>query len=57
MANTNLNFADDLKKYGADDFEACYNCGNCSAICSLTNKDDSFPRELIRFSVLGLKKS
>ncbi len=56
MAKTKLNFAEELKKYGAEDFEACYNCGNCSAICNLTNKDDSFPRELIRFSVLGLKQ-
>lgn len=45
----------ELKKYGAFDFNACYNCGNCTAICSLSSSDASFPRELVRHSVLGLE--
>ncbi len=51
----NTKFGKDLKKYGAFDFNACYNCGTCTAVCSLSTEDDSFPREMIRFSVLGLE--
>jgi len=25
---------------------ACYNCGTCTAVCSLSTTDDSFPREM-----------
>lgn len=53
MATINPEFGKVLKKYGADDFNACYNCGTCTAICSLSTEDDSFPREMVRFSVLG----
>src|SRR5665648_17860 len=45
----------ELNKYGAFDFNACYNCGNCTAVCSLSTEEDSFPREMLRFSVLGLQ--
>jgi quinone-modifying oxidoreductase, subunit QmoC len=55
MATINPRFGEELKKYGAIDFNACYNCGNCTAVCSLSTEDDSFPREMVRFSVLGLK--
>ncbi len=55
MAKINPNFASELKKYGADNFEACFNCGNCTATCSLVDKNNSFPRKLIRYTVLGLE--
>jgi quinone-modifying oxidoreductase subunit QmoC len=55
MAAVNPWFGEELKKYGAFDFNACYNCGNCTAVCSLSTEDDSFPREIVRFSVLGLE--
>lgn len=55
MAKVNPGFADNLKKFGADDFSACYNCGTCTAICSLTDKDNAFPRKLIRYTMLGLE--
>ena len=55
MAAVNPEFGKELKKYGAFDFNACYNCGNCTAVCSLSTEEDSFPREMLRFSVLGLK--
>jgi quinone-modifying oxidoreductase subunit QmoC len=55
MAAINPGFGKELKKYGAFDFNACYNCGNCTAVCSLSTEEDSFPREMLRFSVLGLK--
>ncbi len=55
MAKINPDFSTDLKKYGAQSINSCFNCGNCTAICSLSTKDSSFPRELIRHSVLGLE--
>ena len=55
MADINPGFGKELKKYGAFDFNACYNCGNCTAVCSLSTEEDSFPREILRFSVLGMK--
>ncbi len=55
MAKLNLGFSKDLKKYGAVDISACYNCGNCTAICSLSTENNSFPRKMLRASVLGLE--
>ncbi len=55
MAQINPDFAIELKKFGALDFNACYNCGNCTAVCSLSDEDNSFPRKMIRLSVLGLE--
>lgn len=43
-----------LKKFGAIDINACYNCGNCTAICPLSDENNSFPRKMLRASVLGL---
>jgi ferredoxin len=55
MAEINPEFGKKLKKYGAFDFNVCYNCGNCTAVCSLSTEEDSFPREMLRFSTLGLQ--
>ncbi len=54
MARINPKFAKEIFKYGNNDFNACYNCGNCTAVCSLSDKDNSFPRKMVRASVLGL---
>ncbi len=53
MAKVDLTFGKKLKKYGAIDFNACYNCGTCTAVCALSTEMDSFPREMIRLSVTG----
>ncbi len=55
MSKINPGFANELKEFGALDFNACYNCGNCTAVCSLSDSDNSFPRKMIRYSVLGLE--
>lgn len=55
MAKINPSFGKELNKYGAIDFNACYNCGNCTAVCSLSTEEVSFPRELVRLSTLGLE--
>lgn len=56
MAAIDIKFGKKLKKYGAIDFNACYNCGTCTAVCALSNEKDSFPREMVRLSVLGLSE-
>lgn len=48
-------FIEDLKKFGAFDVNACFNCGNCTAICPLSSGNDSFPRRMIRYSQIGAR--
>jgi len=55
MSRVNPKFATELSKYGSSDFNACFNCGNCTATCSLSTTDSSFPREMIRYTTLGLE--
>ncbi len=42
-----------LKKYGATEFNRCYNCGTCTAVCSLSTSENSFPRSMVRLSATG----
>ncbi len=48
-------FRKEILKYGADNFSKCYNCGNCTAVCNLTETSAVFPRIFIRKGLLGLK--
>ncbi len=43
----------DIARYGAVDISACFNCGNCSAVCPLSEGAESFPRRAIRLGQLG----
>jgi heterodisulfide reductase subunit C/quinone-modifying oxidoreductase subunit QmoC len=45
----------ELKEYGDIKVEACFNCGNCTAICPLSSDETPFPRNNIRLLQLGLK--
>ncbi len=54
MATINTEFRKEIQKYGKEDFSACYNCGNCTAVCSLSDENNSFPRKVLRNTVLGL---
>jgi ferredoxin len=49
------NFLNEIKEYGAVGIERCFNCGNCTAICTLTTEEDHFPRQMIRLAQLGMK--
>ncbi len=48
----------DLEKFGVKttEWNECFHCGNCTAICSLTEKGVLFPRKEIRLMQMGLKK-
>ena len=50
-----LTLARDLKRFGAFDTDACFNCGNCTAVCQHSNETASFPRRLIRYGQLGMR--
>ena len=45
----------DMKTYGAFDISACFNCGNCTAVCPLSQDSVAFPRRMIRYAQLGQK--
>jgi len=49
------NFNKKLAKYGKADWNECFHCGNCSAICPLTENGFLFPRKGIRAMQMGLK--
>jgi nitrate reductase gamma subunit len=44
----------DVERCGASDIKACFNCGNCTAVCALSKGDVAFPRRVIRYAQLGL---
>ncbi len=46
----------ELERYGAEDVQNCYHCGNCSAVCSHTDELFVFPRRPMRFLQMGLEK-
>ena len=45
----------EIEKYGAANISACFNCGNCTAICPLSTEEESFPRKMIRYAQVGLE--
>lgn len=45
----------DMKSFGAFDINACFNCGNCTAVCPLSQDSVAFPRRMIRYAQLGQK--
>ncbi len=42
-----------LERLGAKNIYQCFNCGNCTAICPLSDNDYTFPRRVIRYLQLG----
>jgi ferredoxin len=57
MIKVNPELIKDVKKYGAFDISACFNCGNCTAVCPLAKEDAPFPRHLIRRAHVGDQKA
>ena len=47
----------EMRSYGAFDINACFNCGNCTAVCPLSKDNDAFPRRVIRYAQLGQRAS
>jgi len=53
----NPHLLDEIKSYGAFDISACFNCGNCTAVCPLSKEENSFPRKMIRSGQIGIKEN
>lgn len=50
-------FKTELKKYGTPvEWNECFHCGNCTAVCPLTEQGFLFPRKGIRAMQMGLKQ-
>lgn len=47
----------EMRRFGAFDINACFNCGNCTAVCPLSKDNDAFPRRVIRYAQLGQRAS
>jgi nitrate reductase gamma subunit/NAD-dependent dihydropyrimidine dehydrogenase PreA subunit len=54
-ARVDHNLYPELRRFGATDISACFNCGVCSAICPLSVDGASFPRRMSRYAQLGLR--
>ncbi|MBN1598535.1 MAG: 4Fe-4S dicluster domain-containing protein [Bacteroidales bacterium] len=55
MNRVDPKFKDKLKPYGISDWNECFHCGNCTAICSHSEDSLLMPRNGIRAIQLGLK--
>ncbi len=49
------NLSKELKEFGLETANKCYNCGNCTAICPLSTPENPFPRRFVRYAQMGLK--
>lgn len=50
-------FIDEAARYGAFDIQACFNGGNCTAVCPLSEEGASFPRRMIRLGQIGAREA
>ena len=44
-----------LLRYGAARMDRCFSCGNCTAVCPLSQEGTAFPRKFVRYAQLGLE--
>jgi len=49
------NFKNILNGYGKGNWNECYHCGNCTAVCPLSENGFLFPRKGVRAIQMGLK--
>ncbi len=54
-----VNLMRKIKRHGAGgklDVSACFNCGNCTAVCPLAEDSAGFPRRMIRMAQVGMER-
>jgi ferredoxin len=49
-------FIDDLDRFGAEDVQLCYQCGDCSTVCPHADEVYKFPRKSMRLLQMGLEQ-
>lgn len=52
----NPSFIDDINRFGAEDVQLCYHCGDCSAVCAHSDDIFNFPRKSMRRLQMGLER-
>ena len=52
----NDGLAGELARFGGTTLVRCFNCGNCTAVCGLSQGEHVFPRRVIRQLQLGLER-
>ncbi len=50
----NTKLLTEICEQGAPDILSCFNCGNCTAVCPLSEDQDAFPRRMVRYAQLGM---
>ena len=50
----NPKFINELERYGAEDVQLCYQCGDCSTVCPHADEVFRFPRKSMRKLQMGL---
>jgi len=55
-ARVNPELLTGVEAYGGVNVEACFNCGNCTAVCPLSTDETLFPRDNIRRLQVGLEE-
>ncbi len=48
-------FVNEIERYGAKNFKACFDCGTCTAVCNLSEPGHSFPRYFVRLARTGAR--
>jgi ferredoxin len=49
-------FIDKLDRFGAEDVQLCYQCGDCSTVCPHADEVYKFPRKSMRLLQMGLEQ-
>src|SRR4030042_839075 len=49
-------FIDVLDRFGAEDVQLCYQCGDCSTVCPHADEVYKFPRKSMRLLQMGLSR-
>lgn len=52
----NPRLINELERYGAEDVQKCYHCGNCSAVCPHSEEPFVLPRKVMRNLQMGLER-
>ena len=55
-ARVDTNLLPELRRFGATDISACFNCGVCTSTCPLSVDGASFPRRIARYAQLGQRE-
>jgi quinone-modifying oxidoreductase subunit QmoC len=57
LIEPDLDFVKTLHKQGGNTFEKCFQCGTCSATCSVSPDREPFPRKEMAWAAWGMKDS